>query len=206
MFKKHNADAPKVHRAKSWQSDVLGILIFVVVVAAGVFIINLAVFRSYSVVGPSMEPTLYTNDRLIVNRLPVTWAALEGKDYVPERGQIIVFKNPSYKPGMEDEYIVKRVIGFPGERIVVNNCVLKVYNADHPKGFNPYNDFDVDASTCVSGSVDTTVEQGKIFVVGDHRNGSYSLDSRSGLGQIPFGDIIGPVSIELFPLDKFRFF
>ena len=57
--------------------------------------INNFVFRSFSVLGPSMEKTLYTNDRLIVDRLPVTWAHLQNKNYIPQRGDIIVFKKLS---------------------------------------------------------------------------------------------------------------
>ena len=69
-----------------------------------------------------MEPTMYTGDRLIVNRLPVTWAQLQNKPYVPERGQIIVFKNPQFDHIRgNEEYIVKRVIAFEDERVVLEN-------------------------------------------------------------------------------------
>lgn len=71
-----------------------------------------------------METTLYTGDRLIVNRLPVTWSSLKGKTYVPARGEIIVFKNPRYTLGADDEYIVKRVIGLPGERVVLKMATM----------------------------------------------------------------------------------
>ena len=76
--------------------DALGILIFIVCVLIGTLVINTFVFRSFNVLGPSMETTLFTGDRLIVNRLPVTRDQLQNKEYVPQRGQIIVFKNPQY--------------------------------------------------------------------------------------------------------------
>lgn len=155
--------------------------------------------------GPSMEPTLYTGDRLIVNRLPVTWAQLQNKTYVPERGQIIVFKNPQFVPGSPDEYIVKRVIAFPGERVTVSGGVLTVYNQQYPGGFQP-DRLTAGPGAPTSGQVDTTVSDGTLFVAGDHRVGSFSYDSRSGLGLIPFYDIIGPVSLRLFPFDKIRTF
>lgn len=60
--------------------DLLSLVIFVVCVIIGTVLINTFVFRSYNVVGPSMETTLYTGDRLIVNRLPVTWANIQGKN------------------------------------------------------------------------------------------------------------------------------
>ena len=78
------------------------IVLIVIAVIIGAWLINMFLFRSFSVSGPSMESTLYTNDRLIVNRVPVTWAHIQGKSYVPKRGQVIVFKNPQYQSGMEE--------------------------------------------------------------------------------------------------------
>lgn len=209
MFKKKQAgSAPVIHRLRNWQSDVLGILLFVGIVAIGVFFINLTVFRSYSVTGPSMEPTFFTGDRIIVNRLPVTIAALTGQQYLPERGEIIVFENPQYKAGTDDQFIVKRAIAYPGERITVKDCVLTVYNQEHPDGFDPYEEIykkENTTPTCFSGTNETTVPEGHLYVVGDHHAGNYSLDSRNHLGTIPFGNVIGPVSMQIFPLNKIHF-
>ena len=54
--------------------DAISITIFILFVLIGTLFINTFIFRSFSVVGPSMETTLYTGDRLIVNRVPVTVA------------------------------------------------------------------------------------------------------------------------------------
>lgn len=190
--------------------DVLSISIFIVSVLIGTLIINSFIFRTFNVLGPSMESTLYTGDRLIVNRLPVTWAQLQNKQYVPERGQIIVFKNPRYSTGTGEEFIVKRVIAFPGERVTVKDGVLTVYNAVHPDGFHPddaqKNDPSSHPGSYSSGDVDTVVDDGTLFVAGDHRIGSYSFDSRSGLGLIPYYDVIGPVGLRIWPLNKIRTF
>lgn len=181
--------------------DALNFIIFVVLVLAGTLFINAFIFRSFNVVGPSMEPTFYTGDRLIVDRLPVTWANLQGKSYIPQRGQIIVFKNPHFVQGQEEKFIVKRVIAFPGERVTVKNGVLKVYNPDNPNGFEPdLLDTNGTPGKPTSGDVDTVVADGTIFVAGDHREGNYSYDSRNGLGTIPYFDIIGPVSWRIWPL------
>lgn len=185
--------------------DSLGIVLFIVCVLIGTLLINSFVFRSFNVLGPSMESTLYTGDRLIVNRLPVTWAQLQNKDYIPERGQVIVFKNPQYNPGTGDEYIVKRVIAFPGERVTVKNGILTVYNNSNPSGFHPDEKTQGPGSP-TSGDVDTTVTDGTLFVSGDHREGSYSYDSRNGLGLIPFYDVVGPVSTRIYPFNKIRTF
>lgn len=190
--------------------DVLGVLIFIVCVLVGTLLINTFVFRSFNVVGPSMETTLRTNDRLIVNRLPVTWSQLQNKQYVPSRGQIIVFKNPRYSSGAGDEFIVKRVIAFPGERVTVKDDQLTVYNDERPDGFNPdeaqKNSTGAQPGLITSGDVDTTVIDGTLFVAGDHRIGDFSYDSRSGLGLIPYYDVVGPVEIRIFPFNKIRFF
>jgi signal peptidase I len=186
--------------------DAFNITIFIVLVLVGTLFINTFIFRSFSVVGPSMETTLYTGDRLIVNRVPVTIAQLENKTYTPNRGQIIVFKNPRYTDGIGDEYIVKRVIGLPGERVVLKDGHYTVYNKENPKGFNPddYNHGEPGSPT--SGSGDWTVPNDSLFVSGDHRQDNFSYDSRNGLGYIPLYDVVGPVGFRMFPLNKIRTF
>jgi len=187
--------------------DALGIIVFVICVLIGTLFINAFIFRSFNVEGPSMEQTLYTGDRLIVNRIPVTVAQLQNKSYVPKRGQVIVFKNPQYVPGLGEEYIVKRVIAFPGERVVLEDGQYTVFDDDHPEGFNPDELSGENLQDkYTSGEVDTTVSDDTLFVSGDHREDSYSKDSRNGLGLIPYYDVIGPVSVRIFPFDKIRTF
>ena len=186
--------------------DVLGIFLFLAFVLIGTLLINTFVFRSFNVYGPSMESTLYTGDRLIVNRLPVTWSMLKNQRYVPERGDVIVFKNPRYVANSADEFIVKRVIAFPGERVTVEDGVLTVYNDEHPNGFHPDETFKDKPGSPTSGSVDTIVSDGTLFVSGDHRQGDYSYDSRNGLGFIPLYDVVGPVGLRIFPFVRMRAF
>ena len=173
--------------------DVIGIIIFVACVAIGTLLINTFVFRSFSVVGPSMQTTMYTGDRLIVNRLAVTWAQLQNKTYIPERGQIIVFKNPLFTTGVSDEFIVKRVIGLPGERVVLKDGSYTVFNNEHPypnNGFNPDDANNGEPGSPTSGVIDEVVPADELFVSGDHRQGQYSFDSRNGLGQEVAGALI----------------
>lgn len=153
-----------------------------------------------------MQNTLFTGDRLIVNRLPITWLQLQNKPYIPDRGQVIVFKNPKFNAGMGEEYIVKRVIAFAGERVVLKDGSYTVYNDTHSDGFNPDDDNNGEPGSPTSGQVDTIVADDTIFVSGDHRQESFSYDSRNGLGTIPYYDIIGPVSLRIFPFDKIRDF
>lgn len=186
--------------------DIVSLLIFAICVFIGTVLINNYIFRSFNVEGPSMEKTLFTGDRLIVNRTPVTWSQLQNKPYVPNRGQVIVFKNPQYTGNNIEEYIVKRVIAFPGERVLLADGKYTVFNGDHPTGFNPDDANHGEPGSPTSGSVDTVVPEGELFVSGDHRQDNYSYDSRNGLGTIPFYDIIGPVAVRVFPFTQIRTF
>lgn len=189
-----------------WLKDAAGLLLFGIAVLIGTVLINTYIFRSFNVEGPSMERTLQTGDRLIVDRIPVTWAQLQNKEYVPNRGQVIVFKNPLFTVGNPDEFIVKRVIAFAGERVVLKDGKYTVYNAEHPEGFNPDDANHGEPGSPTSGSVDVTVPDGTLFVSGDHRQGNYSYDSRNGLGYIPLYDVVGPVSMRIFPFTGVRTF
>jgi len=185
--------------------DALNFVLFIFLVFVGVIIINAFIFRSFSVVGKSMETTLHQGDRLIVNRLPVTMAQIKNQQYVPERGEIIIFKNPQYVPGSRDDYLVKRVIAFAGERVVVKNGSMTVYNDDNPDGFNPDTlPTGGTPGSPTSGDSDIVVPDDTIYVSGDHRDGNFSYDSRSGLGTIPLYDVVGPVGLRIWPVTKFH--
>ena len=209
--------------------DLLSLGGFIVAVVLGTVFLNTFIYRSYNVVGSSMEDTLHGDDRVIVNRAAVSWAHFMGSEYVPERGQIIVFLNEdeakiaeykaagvsnpmtcSVPSNVKDQYIIKRVIAFPGERVTVKNGEMKIYNEEHPDGFVYDTEWRHSETNgpkeYTSGEVDTVVPEGELFVSGDNRVGSNSWDSRNGLGTIPYCRVIGPVVLRLFPLDKIRTF
>jgi len=185
--------------------DALHFGIFVISVVVGTVLINTFIFRSFNVSGHSMEKTLQDGDRLIVNRMPVTLAQLQNKKYSPERGQIIVFRNPKFVDGMVDAYLVKRVIAFAGERVVVKNGTVTVYNDEFPAGHIYDVDFQKNGLGPLSpsaGDRDEVVSDDTIFVAGDNRIGGNSFDSRVGLGTIPLFDVVGPVALRIYPFDK----
>ncbi len=181
----------------------LGILLTALLVA--LFIIGF-VFRSYQVDGPSMQNTLQNADKLIIWKIPRSWARLTSHPYVPARGDIIVFSQSGLSDfGQEDtKQLIKRVIALPGERLTLNDGHYKVYNKTHPHGFDP--DITIvhpKAVLVTTGSVDVVLAKDQLFVSGDNRPDS--LDSRA-FGPIRAKQIVGKLVLRVFPINQARAF
>ncbi len=164
------------------------------------------IFQSYQVDGQSMEKTLSNNDRLIVWKLPKTWSRITGHDYVPKRGDVVVFVEPALSQFGQDpgKQLIKRVVGLPGERVVVNNGILTVYNDENPDGIQPDKTLpygDVIPETPIDGS--WTIGEHQVFVVGDNRGNS--LDSRT-FNAIDIQNIVGKLVMRVLPLNQVKKF
>lgn len=200
--------APSRHRGRrEGLKSIISTISILLLAPILALLITAFVFQSYEVDGPSMEPTLNTRDRLIIWKGGRTWARVTKKSFIPPRGTVVVFvKRGLYDFSSDKEkQLIKRIIGLPGERVVVADGKITVYNEEHPDGFDP------DATLAhgqgltgrTTGNVDITVGPDEIFVVGDHRDNS--LDSRS-FGAVPASDIIGTLSARILPLSDMQRF
>lgn len=165
-------------------------------------ILTAFVFQSYEVDGPSMETTLQNQDRLIVYKLPKTIARFTGGQYLPRRGEIVIFNlNEGGDLGVagSTRQLIKRVIALPGERVVVKDGKVTVFNQENPNGFNPDRAPYGKVINNTAGEVDLTVPEDHVFVCGDNR--AQSLDSRA-FGPVPTSDLVGKLILRLYPFGK----
>ncbi len=183
----------------------IGVLIAALIVAFGLIA---WVFQSYEVDGPSMENTLNNRDRLIVWKVPRTIAKLTGEPYIPNRGDIVIFTEGGISQfgGNESKQLIKRVIALPGERVVIHNGTVTVYNKEHPKGFNPDTTLSYGKTMnpeADTDDIDTVLSEGQLFVCGDNRPNS--LDSRT-FGPIEAEQIVGKLALRLLPVSQLQKF
>jgi signal peptidase I len=194
------------HREHGFARELLstvGILATALVIA---LLMIAFVFRSYQVDGPSMESTLQNSDKLIIWKVPRTWARLTHHVYIPNRGDVIVFSESGLSQfGQSDtKQLIKRVIGLPGDRVVVANGVYAIYNKANPKGFDPDKTLAYGKNIpTTSGEIDITLAANQLFVSGDNRPDS--LDSRA-FGPINANQVIGKLVLRVFPLSKAKNF
>ena len=202
-----NRSTPVVSRAREDSSrSILPTLAILIAAPLTALLLTMFVFQSYEVDGPSMESTLQHQDRLLVWKLPKTVASLTNNPYIPEREDIIIFvKHGVNEIGGSDKQLIKRVIGLPGERVTVREGKVTVYNRQNPRGFNPdVGSWIADAQLSqTGGSVDITVKEDEVFVLGDNRDNS--LDSRA-FGTVKANDIVGKLAVRIFPINKFDSF
>jgi len=193
-------------------------ILVVVALVVSLFIKSFLVQFFYIPSG-SMENTLQINDRVAVNKLPFVSGKIN-------RGDVVVFRDPAswlpeagtdsgsslkskvknglvlvgVLPNPAKQYLVKRVIGVQGDRIVC--CVDKKLTINGTPVDEPY---------IFKGNVpsemtfDITVDPGKIWVMGDHRGAS--ADSRYhqddiNKGQVPLSRVTGRVFGVIWPFSS----
>lgn len=184
---------------RSWRDHPYLRIIKLVFGWIGAVILALAIqqyaFQSYRVFGQSMEPTLHEGDFLIISKLGPTLAKLKGDQYRPARGDVVVLESP-----LSDTRLIKRVIGLPGEQIIIKDGEVTIIDDGASRGFDPYARLKMPAEF-TAHSINTTVPEGHIFVVGDNREPGGSSDSRNDFGPVDTDLVIGKTVLRLWPLD-----
>lgn len=145
------------------------------------YIFLLLVVTPTGVSGVSMENTLHQDDKLLVYHF----------FYTPKRGDIIIVNAKNYE-GEDGQLYVKRVIGLPGDKIVISGGILYVNG-------NIMNEDYIKEGMIPSRGYNITVPDECYFVMGDNRN--VSMDSRS-FGSVKKEDILGKAFLRLFPNPK----
>ena len=187
-------------RPQVLKNDWVAVALFVAGVVALYFFMSFFIIRSYVVEGQSMATTLQNGDRLLINKVPRTLARITGNNYIPRRGDIVIFNQSGLFAGSTSQkQLIKRVIGLPGERVVVKNGTLSIYSKDYPSGFEPDKTGLYSITDTTPGDVDITLNAGEIFVCGDNRNNSE--DSRY-FGPLSAEQIVGKLTLRFLPLNK----
>jgi signal peptidase I len=169
---------PSLHR-RTFLRETIETLVLIGAIYA---LVNLASVR-FIVEGPSMEPSFYTGQVLVVSRVNY----LLGD---PARGDIVVFNPPGQSPD-EPPYI-KRIIGLPGDTVEIRNAKVFINGQELQE---PYINEPCRPERCQ----DRTWELGsnEYFMMGDNRN--HSSDSRGFQTMVTRDRIVGEAMIRYWP-------
>ncbi len=152
--------------------EVLETLVLAIVLFVGVN----AVVARIRVDGESMEPTFVSGEYVMVNRLSYRLGA-------PQRGDVIVF----HFPGNPQEEYIKRVIGLPGDDVLVRNGQVYING-------QPLDESYIHVKMDYTGT--WHVPEGQLFVLGDNRNNS--SDSHDW-GTVPMSYVVGKAILVYWP-------
>ncbi|MBP6948552.1 MAG: signal peptidase I [Candidatus Pacebacteria bacterium] len=170
------------------------LLIWIISIIIIVKLVQAFIVQPFIVEGDSMLPTYVSKEFLLVDKLSYLL-------HEPKRGDVMIFKlyennNNPY----EGKHLIKRVIGLPGERVVVYNGVTTIYNKSNPNGFILDERFV--ENTLKTKSADITLDDHHYFMMGDNRAQSY--DSRDW-GALDADSIRGQVLFRIFPFTKLSY-
>lgn len=185
-----------------------------------VTIIKFFVLDPFLVKGSSMEPNFQDNNYILVESLSYTLGS-------PKRGDVVVFQHPEtqcndyvnkhkFKNVLDRVYFVsglppanpctnfiKRVIGLPGETVIIKDGTVTIKNKEHPSGFKLNESYiPSSANFKLLGNQTKTVGKDEFFMLGDNRQPNASLDSREW-GALPKDHIIGKAWLRVLPFNEF---
>ena len=169
--------------------------VFVIAICFVILIFSFSGIRLCTVSGPSMEKTLYNNEKIITSNIL----------YTPKRNDIVVFHQTG--EFSFNEPIVKRVIGVAGDTVTVeyekNNVIVTVTDSEGKSTVlkEDYQYIDKSSYNPYPFPTKVTVEEGTVFVMGDNRyNSADSRDNRIGL--VDTRRILGKVVFRISPFSR----
>jgi signal peptidase I len=171
-----NEGLSKRRKALRWLRDVLETILPAVLIA---FLINLFLAQATQVHGQSMEPTLHSDQRLVVEKVSYHF-------HGPRQGDIVVLRSPQ-----SSELLIKRVIGLPGETVEIRQGRVYINGQELDE---PYRERSTGGNW---GPI--IVPPLRVFVLGDNRG--FSNDSRA-FGMVPIDNIVGRAWVSYWPLDE----
>ncbi|OMF37870.1 signal peptidase I [Paenibacillus sp. FSL H8-0548] len=182
-----SAEAP-IQTRTTFLAELLDWTKTVVIAFAVVMLLHYFVFNLSKVEGYSMEPTLTQHEWIYVNK----FVYLVGK---PAIGDVVILKEPNTE-AKEEKYLVKRIVGAPGDRIEVHNQHLYRNGAlvDEPYTDSIIEDMNYGPEL---------IQAGHYFVMGDNRHARASLDSRT-FHAVPEELIRGRADFILWPYKEIR--
>lgn len=203
MMRNNPTEKPQVQKEdmKTFIVEVVKMffLALVIIVPVRVFL-----FQPFFVRGQSMEPNFSDREYLIVNEFGYKRTAMDlfGKRVTLvephktfERGDVVVFRAPV----RGKQYYIKRIIGLPGERVVVADGEVRIFNAAHPDGMVLDERAYLPAGRKTGGEADVTLTKDQYYVLGDNRPAS--SDSRV-FGPIGKGTVMGRAAVRAWPVKR----
>lgn len=194
--------SPEPNRVKG----ILSLIGFIAGVLIAAFLINQFIFQSYFVDGTSMTPTLQNNDRLIIEKVSRSFSLVTGRAYIPARGQIVVLDSSLLGTNGQEQQLIKRVIGLPGETVIIKDGVVTIKNAQNPNGFNVDNALGLELEETYSKDpIEVTIPEDQVYVLGDNRGQNGSHDSRL-FGPVESKKLEGRLWARVLPLTQAQVF
>jgi len=159
----------------------------VVFVGSLFIVVYLFILQPNQIKGASMEPTFFNGYYIFTSKITY-------KMRKPHRGDIVVFHSPKN----QDIEFIKRIIGLPGDTILIENNEIYINGILIPEKYISAKTTLIPGSFAQEG-VPIQVPDGQVFVMGDNR--PRSSDSRE-FGTIPKKSIVGHVFYRYFPTEK----
>lgn len=177
-----NYSRPREVWAFVWETVKIIIISLVIILPIRYYLV-----QPFFVKGASMEDDFHDGDYLLIDEINYRFNE-------PKRGDVIVFRYPENP----SQFFIKRIIGLPGETIVIKNDEITIHNSDFPEGFNLNENYlSLDQETI--GFFSENLDDDEYYVLGDNR--LQSSDSRRW-GSLEKRFITGRAFFRLWPFTR----